>query len=279
MANLFMRFPGMRDRALTFSYDNGVEGDTRLIGMFHRCGLKGAFNLNTGLFAPEGTVYPPGTVQRRMSRSQALAAFTDCGMEIGVHATRHSFLAHTTSSEVVSEILRDREELERMFGGIINGCAYPYGDYDDRTVEALRACGIAYARTIARTGGFSVPTDWLQWHPTCHHADRDLRPLGQKFLGDKIVHDPYLFCVWGHTFDLDGADNWYVMEEFTEAMSGHGDVVWYATPREIYQYVTSYRQMVFSADGHTVCNPTVVPLYFVHDGTPVTLASGETKRI
>lgn len=54
MANLFMRFPQGRAKALTLSYDDGVEQDIRLIEIMGKHGLKGTFNLNSGLYAEEG---------------------------------------------------------------------------------------------------------------------------------------------------------------------------------------------------------------------------------
>ena len=40
MAQLFMRFPGGVQRALTLSYDDGVEQDARLIEIMKKYGLK-----------------------------------------------------------------------------------------------------------------------------------------------------------------------------------------------------------------------------------------------
>lgn len=67
MASLFMRFPGGRTKSLTLSYDDGVQQDIRLVDILNKHGLKGTFNLNSGLYAPEGTVYPKGQFHRRIS--------------------------------------------------------------------------------------------------------------------------------------------------------------------------------------------------------------------
>lgn len=49
MMNIFMRYPGQRAKALTLSYDDGVQQDQRLISIMRRHGLRGTFNINTGL--------------------------------------------------------------------------------------------------------------------------------------------------------------------------------------------------------------------------------------
>ena len=57
MSQIGMRFPQGKKKALTLSYDDGVEQDVKLIEIMRKNGLKGTFNLNSGLYAPEGTVY------------------------------------------------------------------------------------------------------------------------------------------------------------------------------------------------------------------------------
>ena len=90
--NLFMRFPGGKAKAFTMSYDDGVEQDIRLIDIMEKHGLKGTFNLNSGLFAPEGTVYPAGQIHRRMTAKQM--------SKIGRPSTRNG-----TAKEMIAYIL------------------------------------------------------------------------------------------------------------------------------------------------------------------------------
>ena len=40
MGQVLMRFPGGRQRALTLSYDDGVEQDVKLIDIMKKYGLK-----------------------------------------------------------------------------------------------------------------------------------------------------------------------------------------------------------------------------------------------
>ena len=55
--------------------------------------------------------------------------------------------------------------------------------------------------------------------------------------------------------------------------------VWYATNIEIYDYVSAYRSLVFSADGSTVYNPTLLTVWFTEDGKLFSVKSGETLII
>jgi len=89
MREMSLLFPGGLSKALTLSYDDGVEQDARLIGIMNKYGLKGTFNLSGGLFAPEGTVYPEGQIHRRMTKSAAYDLYANSGHEVALHAYTH----------------------------------------------------------------------------------------------------------------------------------------------------------------------------------------------
>ena len=46
----YMRFPEGKAKAATFSYDDGVKSDLRLLKIFAKYGVKATFNLNSLLF-------------------------------------------------------------------------------------------------------------------------------------------------------------------------------------------------------------------------------------
>ena len=43
----------MCKKMLTFSYDDGIYQDERLVEIFNKYGMKATFNLNTGIQSPE----------------------------------------------------------------------------------------------------------------------------------------------------------------------------------------------------------------------------------
>ena len=57
-----LRFPGGKTRALTFSYDDGVLQDRRLVGILNDHGLRGTFNIGSGVL---GYVDPTGLMTKR----------------------------------------------------------------------------------------------------------------------------------------------------------------------------------------------------------------------
>ena len=278
MGSMFMRYPGGKRKALTLSYDDGVEQDIYLIELMKKNGLKGTFNLNSGLYAEEGTVYPPGTVHRRMTEKMATEVYGSSGMEVAVHGLTHPFLEQLPVNLCTAEVIKDRENLEKQFQTIVRGMAYPFGTTSDMVVNTLMQSGIAYARTTVSTGDFRLPSDWLRLTATCHHKDGRLKELAKKFVEDTPKYGSWLFYLWGHSYEFEADENWNVIEEFA-AYTGNRDEIWYATNLELYDYVTAYDRLLFSVDGLTVYNPTSTDVYFDKDDNSYCLKAGERKLL
>jgi len=259
MACIFMRFPEGKSKALTLSYDDGVKQDKRLIEIMKKNGLKGTFNINSGLYASE-----IGNTGIRMSKREAQELYRNSGMEVAIHGLTHPSLDQLPENLCTYEILQDRINLEEEYGGMIRGMAYPNGKFNDSVVTSLKQCGIAYARTVISTEQFAIPTDWLRLPATCHHKNPRLMELAQEFADNKFDMKPVLFYLWGHSYEFDynvPNNNWGVIEEFAEFI-GNRDDIWYATNIEIYDYIRAYNQLIFSMDCRRVYNPTCITLYF-----------------
>ena len=274
----FYRFPNGLRKALTLSYDDGVEQDVRFMDILDKYGIKCTFNLNSGCWAAEGTVYPTGQIHRRLSKSQVEKLYANPNHEVAAHCLTHASLTELSPSEMAWEVLADRKNLEEMFGGLVRGFAYPFGTYSDQVVDALKATGVAYARTVVSTNDFSIPTDWLRLHPTCHHNAPNLMELCDRFLADGAPFGSRLFYLWGHSYEFEADNNWQVIEDFCAKMAGHEDI-WYATNIEIVDYVNACRSIRASADGRTLHNPTSTDVWADVDGKIVCIKAGETVRL
>lgn len=259
-----MRFPGGKAKAVTLSYDDGVKTDQRLISIMNQHGLKGTFNINANLFAEEGTT--DSTPTRRMTYSEAKETYQKSGQEVAIHGLNHGFFTYMAKAVASYEVCEDRRRLEEMTGQVVRGMAYPFGAYTDELLEILRINEIAYSRTTRSHHGFHLPEEFLTWHPTCHHKDERLSELTEEFLaaqpGTSRQHNSMLFYLWGHSYEFENNQNWYVIEEFAEKIGGREDV-WYATNMEIYQYVKAFQRLEFSVDQSKVYNPSCSDLWLV----------------
>ncbi|MBR7133681.1 MAG: polysaccharide deacetylase family protein [Clostridia bacterium] len=266
--NIFLRFPEGRAKALTLSYDDGVKQDERFIGILDKHGLKGTFNINSAYAGCEG----------RLSVEKMNSLLEAGGHELAVHGATHPFLEQLPLALAIDDVLTDRKKLEEETGKIIRGMAYPYGTFSDDLASGLRAIGIAYSRTVISTGNFRLPTDWLKLAATCHHNDKRLPELTQHFINDSPNRAPWLFYLWGHSYEFDNNNNWNVIEDFAEKIGGKEDI-WYATNIEIYDYITAYNRLQFSASGSRVHNPSAIKIWFEKNGKAVSVNPGETVKI
>ena len=116
----YLRFPGGKGKALTFSYDDGVTADIRLIDIFRKSGMRGTFNLNSGMM---GT----NIIRRRISAEDAVRIYTEDVCEVACHTVDHPALTDDNPIYVWDQVLTDRKNLEEIFGKQIHGFAYPYG--------------------------------------------------------------------------------------------------------------------------------------------------------
>ena len=210
---------------------------------------------------------PAGTVKKEI--------YAKSSWEIAAHAYTHASLVGLPANIAAEEVLRDRKELEDIFGTVIRGFAYPYGAFDDQSVEILRSCGICYARTVQSTRDFRLPKDWLRLQATCHHNDPELMNLADKFVKARNWWDPMLFYLWGHSYEFEANDNWDVIERFAQAVSGKEDI-WYAANIEIYDYCRAFSQLVFNTAMTLCVNPTARDLWFAYGEKEVHVPAGST---
>lgn len=281
----FLRFPGGLAKAVTLSYDDGCKDDIRFSETICAHGLKCTFNINSGFIAEKEEDW-------HLTREQIKKYLIDTGNEIAVHGKNHRALGKVTPVDGIRDVLECRTELEQEFGMIIRGMAYPDSgitrfengaDYAD-IKHYLKDLGIVYSRTLGGdSDSFALPTDWHAWMPTAHHTNPELFSYIDKFLNEPMSsydasQTPGLFYLWGHSFEFENNKNWDLLDKICSALSNKPDV-WYATNIEIYDYVSAYRSLVFSADGSTVYNPTLLTVWFTEDGKLFSVKSGETLII
>lgn len=280
MRSLFMRYPGGKAKAVTFSYDDGVPQDKRLAAMFDKYSLKGTFNFNCDKLR-----------KTNFTKEEIKEYFLSKGHEIAVHGEYHRANGNLRPIEGIRDVLNCRLELEEKCGMIIRGMAYPdsgitlmgsFGTYE-MIKQYLTELDIAYSRTLGGdNNSFMLPSDFHAWMPTCKHTNPKLMEYIDEFLKLDISEKAYharrcsrLFYIWGHSYEFDNDNNWDHMEKVCEKLSNH-DEIWYATNIEICDYVAAYKSLRYSADGHMVYNPTLYEIFIDVDSKLCSIKSGET---
>ena len=185
-----------KKKAVTFSYDDGVEQDRRLIALFNKYEMKATFNQNSG-------------IQTRAD----------------------TFTQGNDEETVYNEISTDIRNLEAFYEQKIAGFVFPFGTYDESVFRILKECGIQYARTSGDTHGFALQSDLLRFKPSFHHADADIMSGIDRFL-NMDTEEPQLLYIWGHSYEFDVDDNWEYMESILKKLAFHDDI-FYGTNSQV----------------------------------------------
>lgn len=218
-------------KAVTFSYDDGVSQDVRLVSIFRKYGMKATFNLNTGIQTEDSRFEIEGMPIHRMNQSDGLEQLYQ-GHEIALHGLTHAAPSGLDPQQYQQEFLQDARNIQRIYGKYPLGMAYAYGDYSDEIIHYLQQIGIQYGRTVESSYGFALPRDPMRLQPTCHHNDERLFELAEEFLtADLKQGEPMLFYIWGHSYEFDVENNWERIETLC-SMLGNRDDIFYGTNAE-----------------------------------------------
>lgn len=274
MEKIRFLWPNGLKKAMTFSYDDGVVQDRRLIAIMRKNGLKGTFNLNSGFLGWTDDVIRNGKVIDHSHVSADEIPELYAGFEVAVHTVTHPDLTKLSNSEIMDEVISDRKALEKIVGYPVRGMAYPYGTVNDTVQSILKTAGILFSRSVEVTGDYSLPDNSLNWKCSCHHYD--LEPLIDPFIED--AKSAGLLSVWGHSYEFDQKDQWDLIENQMERLGNHDDI-WYSTNSEVFNYLEACRGLLSSVDGTILENRSSSDVWLSSENNTVHIRSGETVKL
>lgn len=223
-------------KILTFSYDDGVTQDIRLIELFNKYGMKATFNINSELLGKPGELIREGNRVGHNKVKPEDVRTVYAGHEVAAHTLTHPRLPSFEEDEkIIEQVEQDRLNLSELCGYEVVGFAYPGGgqNYDSRVANIIKEnTGIKYCRTIVSNHSFDVQENLYEFKPSVYHHGEwnKLFELGEKFLSLK-ADTKQIFYVWGHAYEFDIHNSWDRFEEFLKMMSGKSDIT-YATNKE-----------------------------------------------
>ena len=225
-----------KTKAITFSFDDGVTQDVRLVELLNKYNLRCTFNVNSELLGKEGGWTAKNGVyvnHNKIQPSQVASLYK--GHEVAVHTLTHPNLTTLDEAQIIHQVEDDRNNLSELVGYEVFGMAYPCGgvNNDDRVAELIKThTGIRYSRTITDNARFDPQENLFRFQPTVRSSHLDqMMELAREFLEMK-TETPKIFYVWGHSYEMDFAVDWTRLEEFFKLISQREDV-FYGTNREI----------------------------------------------
>lgn len=279
-----------KERALTFSFDDGCAQDIRTVLCLNRYGLHGTFNFNGYHCRIYGFCLDESNQEKCLwEGSDAFREFFK-EQEIASHTLTHPDLATLSYDKQLWEISEDVRLLSDAAGYKIIGFAAPFNKFTEEAYKILPSCGILYGRARGRNMDFSLPEDFLKWVPAPHFSYY-FKPEGKQLIKDFFATDKELACmmIWGHSFELNRSDcysknDWigcehrlnYFENELCPCVAGKSDT-WYATCGDICKYALEMRKAVIT-DSY-IENPSDEVLWFKIDGNTVELNPKERLNL
>lgn len=227
-----------KKKAITFSYDDGVVQDRRLIELLDKYGLKATFNLNSEWFGKQHVFQANGKDFEHIKIEQHEVRELYKNHEVAAHTLTHPKLPMISDEDVIRQVEQDRRNLSELVGYEVIGMAYPGGgiNHDERVEKIIREhTGIKYARTIECTRSFTLEQDMYKFMPSAHHLEANGRTykICKQFV-EMETDKPALLYIWGHSYEMDFGDRWAELEEIFKLVSGREDI-FYGTNREVFE--------------------------------------------
>jgi peptidoglycan/xylan/chitin deacetylase (PgdA/CDA1 family) len=126
-------------KPIVISVDDGYVDDVRTIlpDLEH-------WHMVATFFVITGRMTEPGFLSAGQIRE-----LDQAGMDVGDHTAHHVDLRLLTPAELEAETAGSRRTLEAVLGHPVYFFAYPFGAFNDRVVQAVRAAGFTMAYTTA----------------------------------------------------------------------------------------------------------------------------------
>lgn len=225
-----------KSKAVTFSFDDGVTQDIKVIELLNKYNIKGTFNLNSMLLGVNGKLTVGNTIvtHNKVNRSKVKEIYS--GHEVAAHTLVHPNLTNLDEETIIYQVERDRIELSSLVDYDVVGMAYPCGgvNNNDRVAEIIKNnTGIKYCRTITSTKNYDLQDNYFRFNPTVHYSEEDFEQLVDNFLEMESL-EPKLLYIWGHSYELDSEYiSWEKFERIIKKLSGKNDI-FYGTNSQVF---------------------------------------------
>lgn len=220
----------MKNKILTFGFDDAEIHDRKLCEMFRKYGMKSTFFILSGQlgFKCDFHRYGEDTVVERVSADEIKDTYS--GMEVASHTESHK----CDPDDFEGTVGRSMRYLSELCGYEVRGLAYPGGHYTHELVHNLSQNGVLYSRTATVTHSFELPENLLIWNPTCKYDDEDINALTDEFLAYE-GEEPILFYIYGHSYELTQKEDGKSFESFEKLLQklSFRDDILYATNKEV----------------------------------------------
>ncbi|MCR5491396.1 MAG: polysaccharide deacetylase family protein [Bacilli bacterium] len=200
-----------------FSIDDGTVFDRQTIALFNKYGIRGTFNLNSGL--PGFVWYLDGHPIERLNHERTFPLYS--GHEVASHTLTHPYLDQCPDEEVYRQVSQDVEALKMIFMRDVHSFATPFESSGEREIDIVkRVPGITNIRLSQIDETFAIPEDPFHFKVTALDIDRALC----LFNSFKDATGDVLFVYAGHSYDFALANSFDRLEVLIQRILAEGDI-------------------------------------------------------
>jgi peptidoglycan/xylan/chitin deacetylase (PgdA/CDA1 family) len=151
LRDLLDRRPTEGERCTVLTFDDGMEGVlTRALPLLRAHGFSATVFVVSARLGGVND-WDGETPGDALLGADGVRALRDAGLEIGSHGATHRALTGLSDADLPAEVQGSKAALEAVTGAPVVSFCYPYGNFDDRVVAAVRNAGYR-AATVIRGG-------------------------------------------------------------------------------------------------------------------------------
>jgi len=222
----------VNEAIVTTSWDDGHPSDLKLVELLRKYDVPATFYI------------PIDNFERRSMTPQEIREIAQ-SFDVGGHTYHHVDLTRVPFQEVEGEIVKGKKELEEIIGRELLSFCYPRGEFNDETIDIVRAAGFVGARTVKLfTRSIEDPfrigttvyardlkaTTYIKKAITsidpgmfCFMLRNNLFFKGWDRIAtetlDFVVKNGGIWHLWGHSWEIDDNNDWRKLEEVLRIIS------------------------------------------------------------
>lgn len=253
-------YPNGKAKAFNITYDDGVLQDVRFVALMNKFGLRGTFNLNSQLMEEEfAWTHPNGMTVKRLPTNVVAELYQN--HEVASHTLTHPYLSQLTEPEILHQMARDKENLERITGKPVLGFAGPFHHWNSMIADCAKKCGFEYARNAEERYCYAPAEEYYYWSAGTYHVMPGFRDFVEGFFH---TDEELALCqIVGHTYDLDAENMWEYMQSLLKRVAEDESIA-SMTNLELVQYLKAMRLATIT--DYEIQNHSRIPLWFEKDG-------------